>query len=253
MQIAWLFWVVGFEPMILLANNVEWAFRRADKLEITNGKVLKHQFYDRKMTGDTTVYAIHFSFELEGEVRNGKSFVANEYPEEGAEVTIEYVSDNPDYARIQNMHHQMFEPIYLTALMLPIIFLGMIAAGLWINIKIIKTVRNGRLGTAILTSRHGSQTAKGRIIWNFEYHIGEKRYSGRSNEALSKEFEAGQDETMIYYAEKPSQAYLLADLPGKPEISPDGQLEPRKRYELFIPLLMPLSVLLIVILRFSLF
>ncbi|MBK5258755.1 MAG: DUF3592 domain-containing protein [Thermoanaerobaculia bacterium] len=208
----------------------------------------------------TPVYANHYAYSIAGQRFNGVSYETGSSRSVGEQVQIEYLARNPKASRIEGMRRAMFGPFASFVVIFPLVG-GLIA---------IVSMLGGRKRNALL--RNGI-VANGKLI---EKRATNMRVNKQTVYALTFEF-TGRDgrphkvttkthnpqrledealEPLLYDPDKPSNAYLLDEIPARPTVTPDGQLEGRPGLALAL-LIIPLITIaghgLVAALRLGLF
>ena len=241
-QIGW--FVFGFGRIFfwVFVGNADLSivtFRGA--IERTTGKVV-----EVKETGasenDTPVVANHYEYSVAGQRLTGTSYTTGSRPSVGDPVTVEYKPDNPARSRIEGMRRGQFGPFVFLVTIFPLIGFLMMYFSMKGGFKRSRLLRNGVFTTGTLVDKEPTNmTVNDRRVYELTFEFTAR--DGRKCEAKARTTDTARledeaSEPLLYDPENPSEAFLLDELPGRPELSGVGEFAPRP-LAAFLALIVP--------------
>lgn len=195
----------------------------------------------------TPIYANHYQYSVAGRRLTGVSYeLGGGNRSSGEPVSVEYLSRNPESSRIAGMRRATFGPGVSFVLLFPLIGAGFLAGAMLHGLRRNALLRDGLVAEGKLIAKEATNTRINKqtvYALTFEY----KARDGRVHQAKTRthqpeRLEDQQYEPLLYDPAKPSKVYLLDELPARPVVSPDGQLEGRLGRALLL-LIVPLVVI----------
>ena len=182
---------------------------------------------------DSAVIANHYEYYVAGVHYTGTSYSRGGSASEGERVTIEYDEDHPERSRISGMRRAQFGPAVMLVGIFPLIgFLFVLFATLS-GLRRTKLLRDGVLTTGKLLGRERTNmTVNDAPVWKLTF--GFTARDGQRHEATAattdtKRLEDESDEPLLYDPNNPRTAYVLDELPSRPEFEPTGELRGRTK------------------------
>ena len=227
-QIGWFVFGFGMIFFWLFAGNADYSFItfRGD-LARTTGKVT-----DVRETGasenDSTVMANHYEYSVAGHRLTGTAYTTGSAASPGEEVTVEYKPDNPARSRIPGMRTGHFGPFVFFVTLFPLIGGVIVYFATKSGFRRAHLLRNGVLATGKLVDKSPTNmTVNDRRVYELTFEFTSR--DGRRCEAQCRtsdtaRLEDEQIEPLLYDPENPKVAYLLDEVPGRPEIDGTGEL-----------------------------
>ena len=225
--IGW--FVFGFGMIFFWAfvGNSDVSFITLRNAAQTHGKVTKVEETGAS-ENDTTVMANHYEFSVAGRRFTGTSYTTGSRAAEGEDVQVEYSPGHPERSRIIGMRAGHFGPFVWFVTIFPLI--GFLI--LWFSgkggLKRTRLLRNGIFTTGTLIDKEPTNmTVNDRRVFELTFEFTAR--DGRKCEAKARTStpERLQDEhaePLLYDPDNPSEAYLLDEVPSRPEINGVGEL-----------------------------
>jgi hypothetical protein len=174
------------------------------------------------------IYEIHYAYiDHLGRQHLGVSY-ATHSPQQGADVTVEYLSSAPEISRVEGMRRKPFGFFAAFPILFPMIGLGFLSSGLRHGLKADRLLAQGRVAFGELTSTVPTGASVNnrpvmKLTYNFTAADGEEwEATAESHEVDDLTDEA--QEPLLYDPEDPSRAVLLDDLPGSARFDSAGRL-----------------------------
>ncbi len=248
-QLGWFF--VGFGGMFcwFFAMNADFSFvtfrgevtRIAG--EITGIEKTKASEGGSKTRSGTPVYANHYAYSIAGQRFNGVSYETGSSRSVGEKVPVEYLAHNPEASRIEGMRRAMFGPLVSLVVIFPLVGAVIAIASMLAGRKRNALLRNGIVANGKLIEKRATNMQVNKqpvyaLTFEFTARDGQ-RHKVTTNTHDSRRLEDEALEPLLYDPANPSKAYLLDEIPARPTVTPDGQLEGRPRLALAL-LIIPL-------------
>ncbi|HEX8170812.1 MAG TPA: DUF3592 domain-containing protein [Thermoanaerobaculia bacterium] len=180
---------------------------------------------------DRPVKANHYEFSVAGRPFQGTSFSTGEQVSPGDEVTVEYDDANPSASRILGMRRAHFGRGVLFVLLFPIIGAFFVLGGTRSGLRRARLLRDGVVTTGRLLSRHPTNVRiNDQPVWELTFEFTAR--DGRKCEAKARttdpsRLEDEAQEPLLYDPNDPSCAYVLDELPQRPEVEMNGEFRGR--------------------------
>ncbi|HJQ40961.1 MAG TPA: DUF3592 domain-containing protein [Thermoanaerobaculia bacterium] len=182
---------------------------------------------------DTAVIANHYEYSVAGVHYTGTSYSRGGSATEGERVTVEYDEDHPERSRISGMRRAQFGPGVMFVGIFPLIGVLFIAFSMRGGFRRTQLLRNGLLATGKLLGRERTNvTINDRPVWKltFEYTARDgQRHEAFASTTDTQRLEDESDEPLLYDPNNPTAAYVLDELPSRPEFEPTGELRGRTK------------------------
>lgn len=182
---------------------------------------------------DTPVIANHYEYSVAGVHYDGTSYSVGGRASEGEEVTIEYDEDHPEKSRISGMRRAQFGPGITFIAIFPLIGVLFVAFATRSGLRRTRLLRCGVLTNGKLLGRERTNvTINDRPVWRLTFEFTGR--DGRRHEATASTTDTDRledegSEPLLYDPDNPSFAYVLDELPSRPEFEPNGELRGRPR------------------------
>ena len=180
---------------------------------------------------ESPVVANHYEFSVAGVHYEGTSYSTGGGKSEGDVVLIEYDEDNPERSRIAGMRRAQFGPLVLIVAIFPGIGALFIIFGMLGGVRRNALLRNGILAQGKLLGRERTNmTINDRPVWKLTFEFTTR--DGQRREATASTTDTGRledeaTEPLLYDPNNPSQAYVLDEVPARPQFEPNGELRGR--------------------------
>jgi len=232
-QFGWLFFGFGmifFWGFVCHADLTSW-YRFRAPLAIAQGTVTGSKDTGASEGGSkyhrgTPIYRNDFEFMVDDyEYRNASYAVGTELRKNHL-VEVEYVAGKPQFARIRGMRTNVFGPVVLLAIVLPLIGLGLIGLCLAQGFRACDLLARGLSSTARLLSQEPTNTKTyGRTVYKFTFSFQTSAGATQSliiNTERAERFQNPAAEAVLYDPSNPKSAVILDNLPGKPHLDDAG-------------------------------
>ena len=231
-QFGWLFF--GFGMIFVWVFGLSADFSSA-QFALSESKTTQGTISDIQSTSasenDTPVYANHFVFRVEREETDyaGVSYTTGQRFSIGQMVPVQYLVDNPDVSRIEGARGNTFSPwIICLVAIFPTIGLIFIIAGLRRGVKGNRLLHNGKIGQGRLVDKSATNTRINnrtvfKLTFEFEAEDG-MTYQATAKSHLTENLEDEPWEQLLYNPRNPSDAVLVDNLPGAPDIDESGNI-----------------------------
>ncbi|MCU0448425.1 MAG: DUF3592 domain-containing protein [Bernardetiaceae bacterium] len=199
---------------------------------------------------DADVWEWKYSFDYQGRNYIGKSYqTAFTGAEVGTPVTVEFAPGTPGRSRIVGQRESPVPAWFAllmggTMLLMPLVFLGV---GSYRVPRYLRLLRHGHLAQGQLSKREPTNVkVNNQTVYKYAYSFVNPA-NRREYQAYAHSHHASWQkrrlEIVLFDPEKPSQALVLAYLPGEPFVNSQGELELTRKTQLY--LLAPLFTLLV--------
>lgn len=240
-QIGW--FVFGFGMIFFWAfvGNADFSFLTfRGAMERAAGKVTRVEATGAS-ENDTQVMANHYEFSVAGRAFTGTSYTTGNGASEGEEVTVEYAPDNPERSRIAGMRTAQFGPFVLFVTIFPAIGLLFLAFGVRGGLRRSRLLGTGYFTTGKLIDKEPTNMTvnKQRVYeLTFEFTTRDgRRAEAKARTTDTSRLEDEHNEPLLYDANDPSQAYVLDELPARPEINGLGEFVGRPASAILVSIL----------------
>jgi len=252
-QFGWLFFGFGLIFVWIFGLNADLTgiLYSVGDVEIAEGNVLKVEATGVSVN-ETPVYAYTYTFRIESQEREyqGISYSTGRQYEPGWPVSVEYLDSRPDVSRILGTRQAAFGPwVLCLVLLFPLIGLVFIVSGLMRGRKGNRLLAQGKVTVGELTSKEPtSTTINHRPVYKLTFEF--RADDGGSNEVVSKThlphlLEDEVEEQLLYDPRNPSNAVMLDNLPGSPDIDEMGYIHVTDFKSGVLPLIIPGLTILI--------
>ena len=224
-QIGWA--VFGFSSIFLWAFGGNAELPMLGELALTSGRVTSV-----KETGasenKTRVWANHYEYSVVGQRFEGVSYSTGSRVSEGDPVVVQYRTGNPSQSRIEGMRRKMFGSGALFVIIFPAIGLVVLAFATRAGLRRARLLKEGILTAGKLVSKQPTNTrVNRRMVWELTFAF--TTYDGQAAEAkartsMTERLEDEEYEPLLYDPLKPSVAYLLDEVPARPQTNEAGEL-----------------------------
>ena len=175
-----------------------------------------------------TVMANHYEYSVAGQRLTGTSYTTGSSAAEGEEVTVEYREGNPVRSRIAGMRTGLFGPVVFIVTLFPLIGALIIWFTTRGGLRRARLLRTGVLTTGTLVGKEATNMTVNKqrvyeLTFAFTARDG-RRCEAKVRSHAPSRLEDEHAEPLLYDPEEPSRAYLLDEVPGRPEIDGTGEL-----------------------------
>ncbi|MCU0447589.1 MAG: DUF3592 domain-containing protein [Microscillaceae bacterium] len=230
-QMGWFFFGFGMIFVIVFVGNADFsgfyldansptAIGTVSGVEATNSSVNKRR-----------VYAINYQFtDSQGKIQQGTSYTTGSLPNTGDQVKVQYLASKPSYSRIEGLSQSTFPIFVLFVLIFPIIGLAFVLSHTVFAIKALQLLKNGQIARGRLikseptNTRINEQTVM-KMTFEFVAQDGQ-RYEAIAKTHLVHLLTDEREEMLFYNPLRPQNAVLKDNLPGHPQVNPDGTFAP---------------------------
>jgi hypothetical protein len=199
---------------------------------------------------DVPVFANQYLFRverLEQELR-GTSYTTGRKFSVGDNVTIEYVTHNPEISRIQSTRTSLMSSWGLcVACIFPLVGLAFIFGGMSAGVRGVRLLGHGKVVDGVLVSKEATNTSiNDRTVYKLTFEFNSE--NGQTYQAIARSHipENLQDEAreqILYSPANPHYAVLVDNLPGNPDIDEFGQIYVTNAGQGLLVLVLPLLVI----------
>jgi hypothetical protein len=226
-QVGW--FLVGFGFLFVWGFDADGAvgsaFRFIGSEEVVQGTTTSWRELNLSVN-ETPVFETSYAFEVDGRQLTGTSYATGYYVPEGTEVTVEYRASDPEISRIQGMRATRVGLAVAFVLVIPLLGLAFVRMALRSGLRARRLLSEGHLARATFVSEEGTGAeVNGKPVrrLTFEFPAG----AGGTYQVVATTHEAhllrdDETERVVYDPRYPSDAVLVDDLPGRPEIDSRG-------------------------------
>ena len=174
------------------------------------------------------VMAYRFRYRVEGEdgYRTGISYRTGYINTGKQKLTIEYLADKPEIARIEGMRTGIMSPLFLLILIpLVLVGLGCFITGWRRGRQVLAVLERGEFTRGRLLTELPTNTTinKRRVMaCTFEYEVSGSTYTVTAKTRIPELIKDEPEERIVYNPDNPSQAVLFDLLPPKIRAFLDG-------------------------------
>jgi hypothetical protein len=166
--------------------------------------------------------------------------------EPGDLVVVQYRTDDPRQSRIEGMRRKMFGPFVLFVLVFPIIGLSIVVFTMRLGRKRARLLADGVLAEGKLVNRRATNTTVNKrrvyeLTFRFTAYDGSQR-EVKSRTSMTDRLEDEALEPLLYSPSDPTLAYMLDEVPSRPEVNEVGELKARP-LAAFASLILPAIVI----------
>lgn len=246
--------LVGFLVMGLISYNIDFIelfYFKAGAMPTTSGRVVSVEATGTRVNKRTVMaYTYTYAHPQTGQTLQGVSYgFSNDY-QPNQEVKIEFLAGKAEVSRIEGLKRSVIPAIFLIFVIFPIVALLLFWTN-WVQArKSIRLLRTGEVSWGTLVDKSPTNTRiNDRVVYRmaFEFEASDrKQYRAYVETHLTELLEDNEQEMLFYDPEKPAQAVMRDNLPGKPKIDDEGNIEPGNiPYTLLILPLINLAILLL--------
>ena len=254
-QMGWFFFGFGMIFFWLFACHADltsWT-RFRGKLATAEGIVTDSRNTGATVGGSkgsrgTPVYENEFKFVVDDREYQGVSYATGRHLRIRQKVTVEYVPDKPQFARIRGMRADEFGPEVLFVTIFPLIGLCAVVFSLRRGVKACDLLAHGVQATGNLISKEATNIeVNKRTVYKFTF--GFKTPDSAFHNAVSKthlveRFENPTAEPLVYDPKNPERAVMLDNLPGAPHINEAGEIVVKSPWKAIALLIIPAATII---------
>jgi len=177
------------------------------------------------------VHANHYQYSVAGRSFSGVSYDTGGSAAQGDAVTVEYSDSDPGRSRIAGMRRSMFGPAAAIVAIFPLLGLAILVPAELSGKRRNRMLRYGYFTTGKLTGKapmnvmvNGRQMHE--LTFEFKTRDGQKA-EAKARTSDSSLLEDDKNEPLLYDPEDPTFAFLLDEVPSRPEVEPNGDLRGR--------------------------
>lgn len=228
------------------ADRSFWHFMGED-VATAQGKIT-HVVETNFEINERSVYAHVFEFyDQDGFLIERDAFSNGRAYSTGRSVTVEYVVGNPQHARINGLRTSEFPAWGNIFLLLPFIGLAMVRAGVKRGLHDYRLLQYGQLTKAKLISKTPTNTRINdqlvyKLKFQFKDSLGQQR-SHITKTHLIDELVDDEYERLFFNPKDPTQATLVDDIAGRPDLDSTGNLRRSNNKLSLAPMLVPLVLM----------
>ncbi len=226
-QFGWLsfgFGLIFFWTFVLEADFSSFYLSR-DDLQTAKGVVVSNSETNYEVN-DAKIRETRYTFKTDGKEYQGVSYKAGCRLGRGAPVTVEYPKGHPGMSTIPGQRRAPFGPWAAFVAVFPLAGLAMVVYAVRQGLRMSSLLADGQLALGKLKSKVPTNgTVNDRPIYKMVYEF-TAGYGGTS-EAVAKThrpelLEAQELQGVVYDPNNPSDALLVADMPGRPRFTTEG-------------------------------
>ncbi|HEV7764364.1 MAG TPA: DUF3592 domain-containing protein [Thermoanaerobaculia bacterium] len=230
-QIGWAIFGFGMVFFWVFTLNADFSFVTfRGPHETVEGKVTNVESTNASQNS-SVVQANHYEYSVANLTHTGVSYSNGQRVTPGESVTIEYAEGNPKKSRIAGMRRATFSPFVAFVNIFPFLGLVMLIGGTRSGVKRNRLLRDGLIAEGTFQSKAPTNVrVNRRRVHSLKFDFVAR--DGRHYEAtaLTSDDSRLQDEAtepLLYDPNDPSCAYLLDEMPARPEIEANGELRGR--------------------------
>jgi hypothetical protein len=177
---------------------------------------------------DVRVVANHYEYSVAGKPFQGIAYATGQSLPVGQTVDVEFTPADPAHSRIPGMRRAMFGPAILFVAIFPVIGLGIVIGVFLWGRKRNSLLENGLFALGTLKDKQPTNVrVNNRPVWELTFDFTTR--DGRRHEATARttdpdRLEDERQEPLLYDPDDPSRAYLLDEVPARPELDDRGEL-----------------------------
>ncbi|HKO58677.1 MAG TPA: DUF3592 domain-containing protein [Thermoanaerobaculia bacterium] len=245
-QVGWA--VLGFSSIFfwVFVGNAELPFSFRGPMAMAAGKVTS---VERTSASEnkTRVMANHYAFSVIGQRYEGVSYTTGERVAPGDLVIVQYRTDDPRQSRIEGMRRKMFSGGVLFVIIFPLIGLAIVGFTMRAGRKRARLLADGVLAEGKLVDRRATNTTVNKrrvyeLTFTFTAYDGSVR-EVKSRTSMTERLEDEALEPLLYSPTDPKLAYMLDEVPARPEVNEAGELKARP-LAAFASLIFPAAVII---------
>jgi len=227
-QIGWA--VFGFASIFLWTFGGNAELPMLGDLALTSGRVTSV-----KETGasenKTRVWANRYEYSVIGQRFEGVSYSTGSRVAAGDPVVVQYRTADPSQSRIEGMRRKMFGSGAFLVIIFPSVGIVILIIATRIGLRRARLLKDGILTSGKLTgSRPTNTRINNRTVYELTFAF--TTYDGRACEAKARtsrteRLEDEEYEPLLYDPLRPQVAYLLDEVPTRPEMNEAGELRAR--------------------------
>lgn len=239
-------WVFGAQ-----ADVTSW-YRFSGELQRTTGVALACEHTGITEGGGdhspgTPIYRIEYEYyELQGSTPiTGICFATGMNPAPGQQVEIEYEPGNPAVSRIVGTRKSAIDAWGIFVALFPALGLIFMGLGLRGNLRAVRVLRTGKLARGKLVEKQATNTRiNNRTVYRLTFEFQDEqgriyRVSGKTH--ITELLEDEELERLLYDPNHPEGGVLVDALPGRPEITPDGEIRGASPGATLLRMLLPVG------------
>lgn len=177
---------------------------------------------------DQAVSANHYEYSVAGVRYKGTSYTTGGSAAPGEEVTVQYKEGKPERSRILGMRRAHFGPFVLFVTIFPLVGFFVLYFGIRSGIRRAHLLRTGMFTTGKLVDKEPTNmTVNDRRVYELTFEFTSRdgrRCAASASTSDSSRLEDDSQEPLLYDPDNPSNAYLLDEVPGRPELDGTGEL-----------------------------
>ncbi|HEV7764365.1 MAG TPA: DUF3592 domain-containing protein [Thermoanaerobaculia bacterium] len=192
-----------------------------------DGKVTKVESTNASQN-KSRVQANHYEYSVAGVTHTGVSYSNSQSVSPGESVTIEYAEGSPGKSRIAGMRRAIFSPAVAFVIIFPLVGFLILYFATRSGIKRNRLLREGVVAEGTFKSKAPTNvTVNGRRVYALTFDFVAR--DGQHHEVTTRTSDSSrlQDEDtepLLYDPNDPTSAYLLDEMPARPEIEANGDL-----------------------------
>lgn len=199
-----------------------------------------------KHSRGTPVYRTTYSYvDARGQSFEGECYATGLSFSPGDVVDVEYDSADPATSRIVGTRKKPWAAFLLFSAIFPIVGMVIMVIGLRGNLRAVRVLKTGKLARGKLVDKQPTNTRiNNRTVYRFTFEFQDEQ--GRSYQVSGKThitelLEDEELERLLYDPEHPEGGVLVDALPGKPEITPDGEIKGANPGATLLRMLLPVG------------
>jgi hypothetical protein len=243
--VGWVFFAFGMIFFWAFAGNADLSFitfRGAHQRAM--GKVTSVETSSASVNRQH-VMKNHYEFSVAGAPVRGTSYSTGSSVSEGDDVTIEYDPADPMRSRIAGMRRALFGPWLMLVAIFPAVGVLVIFFSTKYGFKRNRLLRDGVLTTGKLISKQATNTTvNDQRVYEFTFEFAARdgrRGTVVARTSQTRRLEDEKDEPLLYDPNDLARAYMLDEVPARPQIE-QGQLRGRPTAAL-LALLLPVGAI----------
>jgi Protein of unknown function (DUF3592) len=226
-QVGWFVFGFGMLFFWIFVGNSDFSYITLRNPERTTGKVTRVEATGAS-ENEVTVIANHYEYSVAGRRLTGTSYTTGNGASEGEEVTVEYKPADPAKSRIAGMRTGQFGKGVLFVVIFPLVGFLILYFSSRGGLKRARLLKTGLFTTGKLIDKEPTNMTvnKQRVYeLTFEFTARDgRRCEAKARTHMPERLQDEHEEPLLYDPENPSEAFLLDELPSRPEINGVGEL-----------------------------
>lgn len=229
-QIGWA--ILGFGSIFFwaFAGQAEIPFSFRGPLTLVQGRVTNVEQTNASVN-KRRVMAVHYRYSVMDQRFEGVSYDSGTSLGSGDTAVVEYRNADPAQSRIEGMRRRIFPSGTLFVALLPLAALIVIVVAMKLGAKRARLLQHGVLAEGKLTSQRPTNMRVNRrtvyeLTFQFTAYDGSMR-EVKARTSMTERLTDEKLEPLLYSPTDPQLAYMLDEVPARPQVNEVGELQGR--------------------------